>query len=131
MINASRERMDSVELRPFHAAIQAGMGAVMTAHITVPSVNGGNGEPATLSSAVLTDLLRKEMAFDGLIVTDAMDMSAISGRLGVGEASVRAVEAGADIILMPASVGAAAAGIVNAVEEDRLPVARQGSARTP
>ncbi len=124
VINASRERMDSVELRPFNAAIRAGMGAVMTAHITVPSINGGNGEPATLSSAVLTDLLRTEMAFDGLIVTDAMDMSAISGRLGVGEASVRAVEAGADVILMPASVEAAAVGIVKAVEAGRVPEAR-------
>jgi beta-glucosidase-like glycosyl hydrolase len=121
IINASRERMDSVELRPFQAAIQAGMGAMMTAHITVPSINGGKGEPATLSSAVLTDLLRTEMAFDGLIVTDAMDMNAISGRLGVGEASVRAVEAGADVILMPASVAAASAGIVNAVEQGRVP----------
>jgi beta-N-acetylhexosaminidase len=124
VINATRERMDSVELRPFHAAIQAGMGAMMTAHITVPSINGGNGEPATLSPMVLTDLLRGEMAFDGLIVTDAMDMNAISGRLGVREASVRAVEAGADVILMPASVPAAAEGIVNAVEEGRVAEAR-------
>jgi beta-N-acetylhexosaminidase len=124
VINATRERMDSVELRPFQAAIDVGMGAMMTAHITVPSINGGNGEPATLSSAVLTDLLRTEMAFEGLIVTDAMDMSAISGRLGVGEASVRAVEAGADVILMPASVGGAAAGIVSAVEEGRVPEGR-------
>lgn len=123
-IRVSRERMDSVELRPFREAIAAGMGGIMTAHITVPSVNGGNGEPATLSPAVLTDLLRGEMAFDGIIFTDAMDMSAISGRLGSGEAAVRAVLAGADVILMPASVEQAINGVVAAVESGRIPMER-------
>ena len=119
-IRVSRARMDSVELRPFREAIQAGMGGIMTAHITVPSVNGGNGEPATLSPTVLTGLLRGELDFDGLIFTDAMDMSAISGRLGSGEAAVEAVLAGADVILMPASVEEALEGIVAAVESGRI-----------
>ncbi|HKJ03086.1 MAG TPA: glycoside hydrolase family 3 N-terminal domain-containing protein, partial [Longimicrobiales bacterium] len=119
-IRVSRARMDSVELRPFREAIAAGMEGIMTAHITVPSVNGGNGEPATLSPAVLTDLLRGEMGFQGIVFTDAMDMTAISGRLGTKEAAVRAVLAGADVILMPASVEEAIDGITAAVESGRI-----------
>jgi beta-N-acetylhexosaminidase len=123
-ITHPRERLDSVELRPFQDAIRAGMEGVMTAHVTVPSLNGGNGEPATLSPKVLTGLLREEMGFDGLLFTDAMDMRAISGRLGAGEAAVRAVEAGADVILMPPSVPAARDGILEAVCNGRIPEAR-------
>ncbi len=123
-IAASRARMDTVELKPFQAAIDAGIGGIMTAHITVPSLNGGNGEPATLSPKILTGLLRDQMGFDGIIFTDAMDMSAISGRLGSGEAAARAVIAGADIILMPPSVQGAIVGIVGAVESGRIPGSR-------
>ena len=120
----SRARMDSVELFPFRYAIEAGMGAVMTAHISVPSLDGGVGDPATLSSAVLTDLLRDEMEFDGLLFTDAMDMSAISRGFGAEEASVRAIEAGADVILMPPSVERAVEGIAAAVESGRIEASR-------
>lgn len=123
-IDHDRARMDSVELKPFQAAIDAGMGAIMTAHITTPSLNGGNGDPATLSTAVLTDLLRDDMNFGGIVFTDAMDMSAISGRLGTGEAAVLAVEAGADVILMPPAVRPARDGIVEAVRSGRIPEAR-------
>lgn len=115
-----RARMDSVELRPFQRAIDAGMGAIMTAHISVPSLNGGIREPSTLSPLVLTTVLRDEMRFDGIVFTDAMDMSAISRRHNSGEAAVRALEAGADVILMPASVKGAIDGIVAAVREGRL-----------
>jgi len=120
----SRARMDSVEIFPFRHAIEAGMGAVMTAHISVPSLDGGVGDPATLSSAVLTDLLRDEMEFDGLLFTDAMDMSAISRGFGAEEASVRAIEAGADVILMPPSVERAVEGIAAAVESGRIDASR-------
>ncbi len=121
VIEASRQRMDSVELRPFQAAIDAGMGAMMTAHIAVPAVDGGNVEAATLSPAVLTGLLREEMSFGGLVFTDAMDMQAVAGRLGTGEASVRAVEAGADVILMPRSVPVALEAVLDAVCDGRIP----------
>lgn len=124
IIRHDRERLDSVELRPFQAAIDAGMGAVMTAHITVPSINGGNEDAATLSAAVMTDLLRGDMGFGGILFTDAMDMAAISGRLGSGEAAVRAIEAGADVILMPASVSAAVDSIVAAVRSGRVAESR-------
>jgi beta-glucosidase-like glycosyl hydrolase len=120
LIEASRTRMDSVELVPFQAAVDAGMGAVMTAHISVPALNGGNGDPATLSAAVMNDLLRGQMGFDGILVTDAMDMGAIERGWGREEAAVRAVEAGADILLMPPSPQAAIEGVLNAVAEGRI-----------
>jgi beta-N-acetylhexosaminidase len=123
-IDVSRARMDTVELEPFRAAIAAGIGGIMTAHITVPALNGGDGTPATLSAAVLTGLLRDEMGFQGIVFTDAMDMAAISGRLGSGEAAARAVEAGSDVILMPASVEGAIQGIVDAVQSGRIPESR-------
>jgi beta-N-acetylhexosaminidase len=120
VIRATRERLEEVELVPFRRAIDEGMGGIMTAHISVPSLSGGNGDPATLSGRVLTDLLRTDMGFRGLLFTDAMDMGAIDRRFPRGEATVRAVEAGADVILMPPSVGAAVDAMVNAVTSGRL-----------
>jgi beta-N-acetylhexosaminidase len=124
VIRHDRARMDSVELRPFQAAIDAGMGAIMTAHISVPTLNGGGSDPATLLPYVLGTMLRDEMGFDGLIFTDAMDMSAIARGRTSAEAAVRAIEAGADVILMPASVEGAIDGIVSAVESGRIPESR-------
>ena len=123
VIRVSRERMDSVELLPFQRAVDEGLGAVMTAHVTVPDITGAR-TPATVAPGVLTDLLQDEMGFSGLVVTDAMDMAAVDRMFGRGEAAVRAVEAGADVILMPPDVGAARAGIVDAVESGRLPEER-------
>lgn len=104
-----RERLDRVELVPFRAAIRAGVGAIMTAHVTFPAVEPAPGLPATLSRRVLTGLLREELGFEGLIVTDALEMQAVSARYGFGEAAVAAVEAGADIVLVawPKDPGAA------------------------
>ncbi|MCK5651894.1 MAG: glycoside hydrolase family 3 C-terminal domain-containing protein [Gemmatimonadetes bacterium] len=124
VIRADRARLDSMELFPFRQAIDAGMGGVMTAHISVPALDGGQGDPATISHDVLTGLLRGEMGFDGLIYTDAMDMYAIDRAYGRLEATIRAVEAGADVILMPPDVGEAVAGIVQAVESGRITEAR-------
>ena len=124
IINHSRARMDSIELLPFQAAIDAGMGALMTAHISVPSINAGRGDPSTLSAAIMTDLLRGEMGFTGLLFTDAMDMSAIARQHSAEEAAVRAIEAGADVILMPPSPARAIDGIVAAVESGRISEAR-------
>ncbi len=115
-----RARMDSVELKPFRRAIDSGMGAIMTAHISVPSLNGGEREPSTLSHEVLTEILRDELGFRGIVFTDAMDMSAVARQFRSGEAAVRALEAGADVILMPASVSGAIEGIVEAVRSGRL-----------
>ena len=123
VIRVSRERMDSVELLPFRRAIDEGLGAVMTAHITVPEITGAR-TPATLAPAVLTALLRGEMGFGGLVFTDAMDMAAVDRMFNRGEAAVRALEAGADVILMPPDLAAARAGIIAAVESGRLPEVR-------
>jgi beta-N-acetylhexosaminidase len=124
VIRHDRARMDSVELLPFQEAIDAGMSAIMTAHISVPSLNGGVREPSTLSPLVLTNVLRDQMGFGGIVFTDAMDMRAISRQHDSGEAAVRALEAGADVILMPASVEGAVEGIVEAVGLGRLSEAR-------
>jgi beta-N-acetylhexosaminidase len=124
VIDVSRERLDSVELFPFQAAIDSGIEGIMTAHISLPALTGEDGNPSTLSQEVLTGLLQEEMGFDGLIFTDAMDMYAIDRRHGRAEAAVLALEAGADIILMPPSPQAASDGIVEAVEEGRIPEER-------
>ena len=123
VIRVSRERMDSVELLPFRRAVDVGLGAVMTAHITVPEMTGAR-TPATLAPEVLTSLLRDDMGFSGLVFTDAMDMAAVDRMFERGDAAVRALEAGADVILMPPNLGAARAGIIAAVESGRLSEAR-------
>lgn len=123
VIRTTRARMDSVELPPFQRAIDASVGGVMTAHVAVPGITGAR-TPATLERSVLTDLLRGDMGFEGLVFTDAMDMSAVDAGFERGEAAVRAVEAGADVILMPPDIAAAREGIVAAVRAGRLPEAR-------
>ncbi len=124
IIRVDRARLEAVELKPFRDAIREGMGGIMTAHVTVPSLDGDETLPATLSPAVLTDLLREDMGFQGLVFTDAMDMFAIDRRFSRGEAAVRALEAGADVILMPPDIEAAVMGVAYAVDEGRLPEAR-------
>ena len=119
VIGVTRERMDSVELPPFQRAIDAGVGGVMTAHVAVPEITGAR-TPATLERSVLTEMLREDMGFGGLVFTDAMDMSAVDAGFERGEAAVRAVEAGADVILMPPDIAAARDGIVAAVRSGRL-----------
>lgn len=114
----TRARLNTIELPPFQAAIAAGVSAVMTAHLVLPALDGER--PATLSKAVLTGLLRQELGFSGLVVTDALVMEAISGHYGAGEAAVLAVEAGADLVLMPADAEAAIEALVAAVGEGRL-----------
>lgn len=118
VISVDRLRMDSTELMPFRAAIDAGIGGLMTAHITVPQLTGDL--PATLSPAILTELLKEDLGFDGIVFTDAMDMAAVDRMFPDGEASVRAIQAGADVILMPPKVDQAISAVVTAVREGRL-----------
>ncbi len=114
----SRERLETVELPPFRAAIAAGVASVMTAHLLLPELDPER--PATLSAAVLTGLLRHDLGFGGLVVTDALVMEAITAHHGAGEAAVLALEAGADLVLMPADADAAMEAIRAAVELGRL-----------
>jgi beta-N-acetylhexosaminidase len=123
VIDAPRERLESTELPPFRAAIQAGVDAIMTAHIAVPALAPAN-VPATLSSAILTGLLRGDMGFKGIIVTDALEMGGIAQGYSSGEAAVLAVEAGADALVMPPDPEAAVKAILAAVQSGRLTRAR-------
>jgi beta-N-acetylhexosaminidase len=123
IIRLDRPRLDAIELVPFRAAIDAGVQGIMTAHIAVPSITG-EAMPSTLSGQMLTDLLRSELGFEGIIFTDAMDMAAVNRLYPRGEAAVRAVMAGADVIVMPADVKQAIDAIVKAVGEGRLTEAR-------
>jgi beta-N-acetylhexosaminidase len=118
-ITADRARLDALELVPFRAAIQAGVDSVMTGHIAVPAL-APQEIPATLSPAILTGLLRNELGFKGLVITDALGMGAIVNGFGAGDAAVRALEAGADTLLMPADPDAAIRAVVAAVQSGRL-----------
>jgi beta-N-acetylhexosaminidase len=97
-VEGERARLEAVELPPFRAMIEAGVPAIMTAHVAFPIFE--EGVPATLSKQVLSGLLREELGFDGLVVTDYMDMKAIADHYGPGEAAVRSVLAGADMVLL-------------------------------
>ncbi len=119
-VTADRERLDRVELVPFRAAMAEGVDAVMTAHVSVPAVLGPGAPPATLASEFMTELLREEMGFTGLLFTDALRMGAITEAYGAGEAAVLSLEAGADVVLIPESVPGAIDAILEAVAEGRL-----------
>src|SRR6266702_1169726 len=124
VIHADRERLEHLELVPFRAAIAAGVSTVMTGHLSIPTLEPDANTPATLSSNILTGLLRKELGFNGLVVTDAMDMGGITVRYAPGEAAVRAVAAGADALLMPPVPDAAFESLQAAVKSGRISKAR-------
>jgi beta-N-acetylhexosaminidase len=115
----TREQLETIELPPFRAAIAAGADAIMTAHMAVPAIETQD-IPSTVSYAVLTGLLRGELKFQGIIVTDALDMQGITSLYSQGEAAVRALEAGADVLLMPKSPEQAIRGVVAAVKSGRI-----------
>jgi beta-N-acetylhexosaminidase len=118
-IPADRDRLERLELVPFKAAIEAGVDAIMTAHIAVPALAPPD-VPATLSPAILTDLLRKQLGFKGLVVTDALEMGGIAKGFNSGEACVRALEAGADTLLMPTDPDAAIRAVLAAEQSGRI-----------
>lgn len=117
-VTASRARLDSVELVPFRAAVRAGVGAIMTFHGFLPALDSSE-VPATLSPKVMSDLLRREMGFDGLLFTDAMDMAGVTDRFGAAEANKRAIAAGNDVLLMPGDIRGAIDAVVEGVREGR------------
>ncbi len=96
----SRERLDAVELPPFRAALRADVKMVMTAHLGITSIDGDNPPPATLSPNIISGLLRRDLGFDGVVITDAMDMRAIRQGELLREDSLKAAQAGADLLLM-------------------------------
>jgi len=123
LLSIDRARLDAVELVPYRALVDAGVAAVMSAHIAFPALTG-DSVPATLNRRLLTDLLRDELGFDGLIITDALDMGALVRRYGQAEAGVLAVEAGADVLLQPLDVEAVISAVAGAVRAGRVDEAR-------
>jgi beta-N-acetylhexosaminidase len=142
VINFSRERLNQIELVPFKSVLDAGIGSVMVAHISLPQIDAMEIKPlkqsikasyteaeviteaatmpATLTPNVITKMLREEMKFDGLIVTDAMDMSGLTLYFNQDEAAVRAFLAGADVLIKPASADLAIKGLKAAVLSGRI-----------
>jgi beta-N-acetylhexosaminidase len=118
-LEVPRERLDAMELKPFETAIARGVDSIMTAHIAVPALEP-SGVPATVSPRVLTALLRDELKFKGLIVTDSMAMQGMTMLFDSGEGSVRSVIAGADVLLMPPDPEKAVRAVVGAVEDGRI-----------
>jgi beta-N-acetylhexosaminidase len=118
-VGVDRATLEAREFVPFRAAIDAGVRAIMTAHVAYPALTGGD-VPATLSRAVMTDLLRSDMGFEGVLVTDALLMGGIAERYGCGEAAVMAIEAGVDILLMPPDVEEAIGAVREAVRTGRI-----------
>lgn len=113
------EEMLNCEMIPFRAGMEAGTELLMTAHIAAPAVTGSD-VPATMSRTILTEKLRGELGYSGLIITDALSMGAIRDKYTSAEACIACIEAGADILLMPYDYFEAFDGVVQAVEEGRL-----------
>ena len=125
-VNVSRARLDSVELVPFKAAIDAGVGAIMSFHGAMPALDS-SGVPGTLSPRVLGGLLRGELGFRGMVISDAMDMRGVLDRYGAVEAAKRAVAAGADVLIQPLDVKETIDAVVAGVREGRYTEARLDS----
>lgn len=113
------EELMAEELVPFQSAVDGGVNFVMVGHISAPNVTGDNA-PATLSKVLITDVLRGQMGYNGIVITDAMNMEAVAGFYNSDKAAVLAVTAGADMILMPADYNTAYTGILNAVNDGTI-----------
>ncbi len=125
VVNVSRARLDTVELVPFRAAVGAGVGGMMSFHGSMPALDS-SGDPGTLSEKVLGGVLRGEMGFRGVIISDAMDMRGVLDRYGASEAAIRAVAAGADVLIQPENVTATIDAIVAGVAQGRYNEDRLG-----
>lgn len=115
-----RARLDTLELVPFRAAIEAGVMSVMSGHLALPAFDPDLNLPASLSPQVTRAILRDDLGFEGLIVTDALRMQGVAKHFGVGETAVRALEAGADMLLLSDDEYAARQAVLNAVKSGRL-----------
>jgi len=124
IIKDPRASLEATEWPPFKAGIAAGAGAVMTAHIEMPSLDAAPDTPSTLSEPVVSGVLRRDLGFQGLIYTDSMGMAGVTKLYTPGAAAVRAIKAGNDIVLHSPDDGAAFAGIKAAVESGEIPRAR-------
>ena len=125
-VSGDRARLDSVELPPFRQAIAAGVDSVMVAHVTVPALDPDPNHVATISPAVVSDLLQKQLGFQGLVVTDALDMAGLTKLFAndVGRAAVEAFKAGNDLLIIPADLGASYRAMMKAVVSGEIPQKR-------
>jgi beta-N-acetylhexosaminidase len=119
VIDHTVEELESIDLPPFEAAIGAGVESIMTAHIVVPALDD-SGRPATLSRPILTGLLRRQMGFDGVVVTDALDMQGVREMFGDDRVPVEAIKAGADLMLMPPEFEVAYSAVLEAVRSGEI-----------
>ncbi len=122
VIPAGRERLDRAELVPFRSAIRAGVASMMTGHLLVPALEPDSSLPATLSPRIIGELLRREMGFKGLVVTDSLDMAGIALFYPPNRTAVLSIAAGADVLLIPPSPEAALESLREAVREGRLAI---------
>ncbi|NIM90751.1 MAG: glycoside hydrolase family 3 protein [Candidatus Aminicenantes bacterium] len=123
-VKADRKRLDQVELYPFKKAVEAGVQAIMTTHIYFPSLDSTPNLPATLSPQIITELLRNEFGFKGLIVTDAMDMGGVTNLYSPEESAKKAVQAGVDMVLIPPEVEQVIEALIQAVSSGVIQEAR-------
>jgi beta-N-acetylhexosaminidase len=126
VVTVSRSRLDTVELVPFRAAVNAGVGAIMSFHGAMPALDSSN-VPGTLSAKVLTGLLRGEMGFKGIIISDAMDMRGVLDTYGADEAVKRAIAAGIDVLIQPLDVSKTIDAVLAGISEGRYTEARVDS----
>ena len=127
LVPHDKARLHAVELAPFRAAIAAGVDAIMTAHVVFPAFELDTSVPATLSKGVLTDLLRGEMGYQGVVISDCLEMAAIADGVGISGGAIATLQAGADIVLIShreAQQQAAIEAVVAAVESGAIPMAR-------
>jgi beta-N-acetylhexosaminidase len=121
-VDGDQARLDTVELPPFKRAIEAGVDAVMIAHVTVPALEPDPNRVATTSPGIVTGLLKEKLGFQGIVITDALDMNALSRLYSLpGRSAVEAVKAGADVALQPGNLEAAFNALVNAVRSGEIP----------
>jgi beta-glucosidase-like glycosyl hydrolase len=123
LLKFDRARLDSVEFVPFKAGINAGVKAVMTAHIALPKIDPVK-RPSTLSPVMMTDILRGSLGFKGIIVTDGMTMQGVTDNNTPDEAAVKAIEAGVDVVLVPENLAKAYDGVLGAVKSGRISSSR-------
>ena len=120
VITSDWRRLDTLELVPFRSAVDAGVTAVMSAHIALPGLDSGAIRPATLDPRILTGILRDSLGFKGIIITDALDMGALVSTYGAGKAAVLAFQAGADLLLQPADPAEALAALDQAYDDHQI-----------
>ncbi len=121
-VNVDRAHLDSIELPPFRQAIAAGVDSVMVAHVTVPTLDSDPNHVATISPAIVSDLLQKQLGFKGIVVTDALDMAALTHLFSndIGRAAVEAFKAGNDLLLIPADFPASYRSMIQAVQSGEI-----------